>query len=177
MGKTEKVVIDTNVIISSLLKKEGITRLALSLIKQKKGLEILIPKELYEEIEKHRFEIARRAKISTKILSFFIATILKDIKKIDVKNSYIKKALKYVKDEKDAPFVAACLKTGANFILTFNRKDFEVNKLEKIGIKVMLPVEFLEYMGIDIGEIRTEFKKKGGVMRLLSRVSLLFKRK
>ena len=161
MEKAKKrIVIDTNVIFSSLLKSEGVTRLVLTLIKQREDVEIFVPKSIYKEIQKYRFEIARRAKISTRLLDLFIKTIFDKITVVDVEESFLKRAKNYVRDKSDIPFVAVCLKTKSNFLLTFNTKDFKIDKLKRVGIQVLTPVEFLSYLGVVIGEISSQLRRK-----------------
>ncbi len=175
MEKNEKIkiVVDTNVIFSALVKTEGITRLAISLLKQIKNIEIIAPREIINEIKIHRFEIARKAGINQKIFGYFLDAILKGIKIVETKET-IEESLEYVKDEKDAPFVAACLKTKASFLMTYNKKDFRVKRLKKIGIDVLTPLEILKKLGIDIAE-RTEIKRKGHLQKMISKILLIFK--
>jgi len=128
--------------------------LAISLLKQIKNIEIIAPREIINEIKIHRFEIARKAGINQKIFGYFLDAILKGIKIVETKET-IEESLEYVKDEKDAPFVAACLKTKASFLMTYNKKDFRVKRLKKIGIDVLTPPEILK-------KVRDRYCRKNG---------------
>jgi predicted nucleic acid-binding protein len=89
----------------------------------------------------------------------------------------IRKATKFVKDEKDTPLVALAMKKMPCTILTKNSKDFHVKKLESIGIKVMTPVQALkELFGIDIIKGETRAKRFGAAVALKTMILFRFRK-
>ena len=59
----------------------------------------------------------------------------------------IKNYKNFVKDPNDAHIVAGAVETRVNFLITFNLKDFEINKIkEKFDIKIMTPGTFLQFL-------------------------------
>ncbi len=54
---------------------------------------------------------------------------------------------KYVKDINDAHIISGAVESKVNFLITYNIKDFEINKIkEKYNIKVMTPGTFLQFL-------------------------------
>ncbi|MHB1687111.1 MAG: PIN domain-containing protein [Ignavibacteriaceae bacterium] len=51
----------------------------------------------------------------------------------------------FLKDPKDEMFLELAVESECDFIITFNKKDFE--GIEKFGIKTITPKEFLKVIG------------------------------
>lgn len=54
----------------------------------------------------------------------------------------------FLKDRKDDMFLELAVESGSDFIITFNKKDFEGT--EYFGIKILTPKEFLKVIGEEI---------------------------
>jgi len=173
------VILDTNVIISSLVKSEGVTRASLILMLTNPSVKFYIPELVFREIEKHSFEIARKSKIETALLSKALNEILKNVTRVP-ENEFMDKlelSKKLVKDENDAQFAALALHFSPSIILTFNKKDYRIAALNKAGVKVMLPIEALNFIGISLLSVETKSKTRHGIKRFLTKINALIKKK
>ncbi len=123
MGKTEKkmeIVIDTNKIISAILKSGKIRKLLLR-------FKFYVPKALIEELEKHKKEICKKARITSDVFDFIFGEIVLPRVLLIPDEKYKEKiddALNIVKnfDEDDTPFIALALKL--NMPIWTNDKNF-----------------------------------------------------
>lgn len=133
------VFVDSDVIISSLLSTKGAAYL---LLNDLKGL-FTISNISQKEIEK----VADRLEISQDKLKFLLAKKFKKVM-LPANLPEIKKAFQsYVKDPDDAHIVAGAAKSKAKFLLTYNIKDFNRQKIsEDLGITVLTPAQYLQYL-------------------------------
>ena len=101
-----KVVIDTNVIISILIKLGKPIDLFL-----KENLEIFAPEFILEELQNNRDMIIRKSKVSEEEISVLFSFLTKKIKFISEKEfiSHFDEAEKICPDEKDIIFFALAL--------------------------------------------------------------------
>ncbi len=148
-GATRKqaVVLDTNIIISSLIKPGGFTRRILLLLEDQADL--YAPKALLEELTEKTEYLARRKGVSPAEQKRLLTLLLSDVQTIEsnVIKPFIKVALKYVRDSDDAPFVALALYLQRIYedviVLTWNTSDYIKEDLERIRIKVLTPRDVL----------------------------------
>jgi predicted nucleic acid-binding protein len=110
-----KIVVDTNIIFSSLLKKDS---KELEII-QRDDIEIYIPKFLIIEIFKHKERIIKFSKLSENEILESFYLILKYcyvFDEEDIPDKIRKQAFEYVKDvdPKDVVFVASALTLDCN---------------------------------------------------------------
>lgn len=54
--------------------------------------------------------------------------------------------------------------------MTYNKDDYKQEELENFGVKVKIPVEALQEFGVDLREVETRFKRKGGFLKLISKI-------
>jgi len=163
------IVVDTNIIFSSLVKVNGLTRFILSSLKTA-DLEIVVPEELNSELIKHRETIARKAHTNVKVVDFFIDEIMDGIEEVG-KGDYepfLEKAKGLVNDETDAPFAALAIEFSPSIILTRNIKDYDVKGLEKEGVVVRVPEDMPATEHLKIIGLKSLGKKKGNFFKLLS---------
>lgn len=100
--------IDTNKIVSSLLK-DGVVRRILYL----SDIILYTPKHATDELNAHFNEILRKMKnIDREVIETIFSQITGRIIEIDIEKKYLREALKIAEefDEKDAPFIALALK-------------------------------------------------------------------
>jgi len=175
--RTGSVVLDTNVIISSLIRTEGVTRIAFLFLVNKPSIRILCPESAIKEIRKYEGEIARRTGITARMLMIALDELLKNIE-VREESSFktcITKVKDLVKDEKDIPFAALALDCAPSFLVTYNKKDYQTTKLKERGVIVAEPVEALREMGIDLKNIKISRRKRGGLFSVIAKILALIK--
>jgi len=170
----KRIVVDTNIIFSSLIKEKGFTRGILVILKNQPDVELFAPKQLIDEVNKHKYEISRRVKLPVNIFDQFLQKTLSGINFVDIDVPLLKEAENYVNQEEDAPFVAACFRTGSNILLTYNIKDYKKEELAKKNIEVLKPGELLEKVGIEI-KAGSKIKRKGFIWKIIS--AIFFKKR
>lgn len=134
-----KVFLDSDVIISSIISFTG----ALYQLVNQKNIKFYISSLSYKEllIVTERLHL-NKIKLVSLIKEKTIITKLKfDIKQI--KNKY----KDYVKDINDAHIIAGAIESKIKFIISYNLKHFEINKIkEDFKISIMTPGSFLQYL-------------------------------
>ena len=117
------LVIDTNIVVSSIIKDSVTREILLSA-----DILFVVPEWVHTEISKHRELIARKAGIDQAELDQFTEEIFQVVQTIPFSQyeSYIDKGLNVIGDvdKDDAPFIALALSLDADGIWT-NDKDFE----------------------------------------------------
>ena len=135
------VVIDTNVLISSLKSKQGASyKLLMALPKDIFVPNVSVP--LFLEYE----SVAKRQGMVSKLNSQDIDSILEYF----LSKSRIRKIFflwrPYLKDPKDDLVLEVAVESQSEYIITFNTKDFK--GCDKFGITAVTPQEFLAMRGI-----------------------------
>ena len=123
------LIVDTNIIISALLKN-GISR---KLIVDA-PFNLLLPEYALKEIKKYEKYILKKSKISKEELNFLIRTLLKYFKIVPINFpreiiNYSKKIMDCI-DKKDSIFIATALFYNSN--LWSDDKHFQMQKVVKI---------------------------------------------
>lgn len=133
-----KVFIDSDVVISSLLSSRGAAH---TLIQEAKTKSFISNKSV-EEIKR----VAQELNIDEKPLK----EVVKKLSVIELKNPLRKIKVdyaSYVKDENDAHIVAGAQQASTKFIISYNQKDYNSDKIkEKLNIIMMTPAKFLQYL-------------------------------
>lgn len=133
-----KVFIDSDVVISSLLSSRGA---AYTLI-QEVNTKSFISNKSVEEIKR----VAQKLNIDEKSLK----EVIKKFSIIELKNPLKKIKVDYegyVKDSNDAHIVAGAQQASAKFIISYNQKDYNSDKIkENLNIIMMTPAKFLQYL-------------------------------
>lgn len=140
MGQVN-VVIDTNVLISALMSKQGASyKLLMSLADNKFIPNVSVP--LFLEYE----SVTKRDGVITGLNFKEIDSILDYI----LSNSRVRKVFylwrPYLKDPKDDLVLELAVESQSEYIITFNKKDFKGS--EKFGIRAVTPQEFMKERGI-----------------------------
>jgi len=118
-----KIIIDSNVLFSALIRDSFTRRLILEY-----GKQFLFPEFIFEEMEKHKDELFRKSGMTTEDLNQLLQLIIKKI--LIVPNSilipYREEALEIIKeiDIDDVLFIA-CALAYPNSILWSNDKDLK----------------------------------------------------
>jgi predicted nucleic acid-binding protein len=176
--KPENIIINSNILFSSLIKEEGFTRAVLLFLKDNKKLKFMIPQTVVNEFRFHVGEIARKSRLTMNDVIRSFEKLLENVEKVNELKlkEEIKDGLKYVKDENDAPFVAVALKYRPSYILTYNKKDYKTERLKKIGILVVTPREALDLVGIEKLEVESKEKQKRNFFTYLTKLKMLMKK-
>lgn len=137
--KKYSVVLDTNVLISALRSKKGASfRLISLLVQDKFKINISVPLILeYESIitkELDNLNIDRND----------IDIILDYLCSVGEKHEIFYLWRPFLKDPKDDFILELAYTSNSNFIITFNKRDFQAAK--KLGIKILSPQEFIKLL-------------------------------
>jgi len=175
---TRAVVINSNILFSSLIKEEGFTRAVFLFLKGSMGIKLMIPSTVVGEFKAHIGEIARKSGLSFNDVSKIFENLIENVEKVGESGlkEEVEESINYVKDEKDAPFVAVALKHRPSYILTYNKKDYKIKTLKNLGISVMTPKEALDLVGIERLELETKEKRKRNIRSYLTKLKMLIKK-
>ena len=137
--KKTKVFVDSDVVISSLLSQKGAAHLLLN----EQNSNFVISNISQNEIE----VVAERLNIEQNKPQDLIKKCLKVIK-LKKEISEIKKDFKaYTGDMDDTHIVAGAADARAKFLLTYNLRHFQRQKIkEDLGITVLTPAQYLQYL-------------------------------
>ena len=142
MGR-RRIVIDTNVLVAALRSRRGASYRLLSLIGDERfEINVSVPLVLEYEAAAKRLvgEIPLGEGEIDDILDYICAVARR------WKVHYLWRP--YLKDAKDEMVLELAVVAGCEYIVTYNRRDFA--GVERFGLKVVTPKEFLE----EIGELR-----------------------
>jgi len=138
--KKYKIVIDTNIIVSSLRSKRGYSYKLLSIVDDER-IKIFISVPVILEYE----DAIKREKSNIKFKKSEIDDFLDFICLISEQRKIHYLWRPFLKDRKDDMFLELAVESASDFIITFNKRDFEGT--EKFGIKTLTPKEFLRLIG------------------------------
>ena len=132
-----KIVIDTNVIISALLK-DSVTRGILTDFR----FIFLLPSFSLSEISKYKEEICKKAGITLQEFYELFERIMRNIQIInhDFYSAYIKEAEGLINDIEDVSFLALAL--SSNCLIWSDDKHFKQQK----RIKILTTKEMIEFL-------------------------------
>lgn len=134
-----KIFIDSDVVISSLLSQTG----ASNVVIQSTSLSSFISDFSYEEL----IRIINKLKIDKKKLEKILKNRLKIIKLKKDKEEILTQFKKYTYDIEDVHIVAGAVESNSKFLITFNIKDYKIEKIyQDLSIKIILPGELLQYL-------------------------------
>jgi predicted nucleic acid-binding protein len=105
------LILDTNVLISSLVRSEGTTRVSLTILLHDQNCQLIAPAEVVEEISTHAQDVCDKAGIARPLLDDTLNRLMENID-LAPSSSYqdkLREALQFVRDESDAPFAALAL--------------------------------------------------------------------
>ena len=134
--KSDKLVLDTNIIISAIICKQGDpAKLFEKLIKEE--IENYTSKEIIEELIEvlNRNEITKKTKKETR--TFILEQYLIHSQIVNPKTKY-----KIVKHESDNKFIDAAKEANAKYIISGDKHLLEIKKFREIKI-----IKVKEYLG------------------------------
>jgi putative PIN family toxin of toxin-antitoxin system len=132
------IVLDTNVLVSSLLKQEGNPAIILNAI-LKYRIKLAIDQKIIDEYTEvlHRPRLNIPTDKADSILMFIANTALWVYNQTEIFQKSI------VNDPADLPFAEVAVSSHAEVLVTGNKKHFTF--MLDMGIKVFTPQEFLEF--------------------------------
>lgn len=136
---TNRIVIDTNVVVSALIFTESTAMKAFKASKIK-GM-ILISSDILLEIS----EVLSRPKfdryISTKIREDFLASLYREAEVIEITET-----VESCRDPKDNKFLEVAISGNASYIITGDKDLLELHPFR--GIPILTPKDFLQVISI-----------------------------
>ena len=138
--KKYKIVIDTNVFISALKSKRGASFKLLFDTSYEKFEQSISPSLIFEYES-----VAKRESSNIALNNSGIDSILDMICEWAIKCEIFFLWRPYLKDSKDDFILELAVESQSDFIITYNKNDFK--GIEKFGVKVLTPKEFLKKIG------------------------------
>lgn len=175
ISEIKSIVIDTNVLFSSLIRNEGHTQAILAILLTQRDIQILVPYTIKKELMHHRSEISRKSGLPINIIGEMLKKFFNHVNTVKEEEfeKEIRSSMDMVSDITDAPFAALAIKYTPSIILTFNKRHFS-SELIRHGIKVLTPPELVKEMDIELRTAK-KTKIKKGILRLMSSL-MVFKR-
>ena len=134
-----RIFVDSDVIISSFLSHSGAAYFLLNTSSIQLFISSLSKKELETVVER----LGIRSDMLTTLIKNNLEVII-----LSESLPKIKESLKqYVLDENDAHILAGARAAKAKFLITYNVKDFKIDKIKKdLSILILTPGNFLQYL-------------------------------
>jgi len=140
VAKKIKVFVDSDVIISSQISKLGAAYFLLN----KAHLELYISNLSVLEL----IDVAQRLKIKTGTLTSFVERQFIQVNLNEKNLKEIKRKFgEYTNDPFDIHVVAAAAKAKVQFLLTYNLKDYKIDKIKRdFNLICLRPAQLLQYL-------------------------------
>lgn len=136
-----KVYVDSDVVISSLLSKKGAGYFLLHKQRDEKKLQLYISNWSKKEIEKVSRRLEIPSKPSEAFRAFELIRLGSDVKKLK------KEFGQYTNDPNDSHIIAGLAKSKADFLVTYNFRDYKVEKIKReLNAIVTTPGKLLQYL-------------------------------
>jgi len=135
-----QIVIDTNVLIAALRSRKGASHRLLLLVNSGK-FEISVSVPLVLEYE----DVAKRLVKDIPLTEQDIDDILDYLCAVANRRKVFYLWRPFLKDSKDDMVLELAVAANCDFIVTYNKKDFQ--GAERFGIGIVTPKEFLEEIG------------------------------
>lgn len=134
-----RIFVDSDVIISSFMSQSGAAYFLLSTT----SLQLFISSLSKKELE----TVVKRLGIKSNMLATLIKNNLKVTMLLESLPKIKESFKQYVLDENDAHILAGAKAAKADFLITYNVKDFKIDKIKKdLGILTLTPGNFLQYL-------------------------------
>jgi len=169
------LVVDTNVLISAMMRSEGITRIAFLFLANDPSNRMLCPRIVTEEIERNYAEIARRAHAPPKLIRAGLDELLTRMTMVDESefSAWMAGSRTLVNDENDTSFAALAVKSSPSVIVTYDKAGYREEELRKSGVLVLTPVEALKHTGVELSDIDIRRRRKGDAIAVIARILAL----
>ena len=139
--KKPAIVIDTNVIVSALRSRRGASyQLLMNIGKNKFDINISVP--LVLEYESAAKRLIGKTKLKKKDIDDIVDYICTTANQWKI--FYLWRP--YLKDPKDDLVLELAVTSNSQFIVTYNKKDFQ--NIKTFGLRVLTPKELLKMIGV-----------------------------
>lgn len=139
MTSDANIFVDSDVIISSLLSQTGAAHLLL----YQTNLKLFISNLSYKELA----IVTDELNISKDRFRSLVKNRLQNVKLNETSKELKTKYKQYTNDPNDTHIVAGSVKSEANFLISYNIRDFKVDRIKTdLGIICLTPGEFLQYL-------------------------------
>lgn len=137
----QRIFVDSDVIIASLLSQNGASHLFLYGIK--KPIQPYISTFSLKELK----TVIKRLKIDQKSLNHLVKKIFTIVKINQTFSKIIENYSFYVFDRYDSHIVAEAVASKSRFLITYNLKDYKTEEIKrKFGIIIFKPAQYLQYL-------------------------------
>ena len=136
----ERIVIDTNVFISSLRSANGASYRLLRLM-EKGSYEFAVSVPLVTEYE----DVAKKQITDLSLNKSDIETLIDNVCSLAIRQKIFFLWRPFLKDPKDDHVLEVAVSSNSKYIITFNTKYF--GQVERFGIEAITPQEFLQRIG------------------------------
>lgn len=134
------VFVDSDVVISSLLSTIGAAYL---LLQNKTNKYFYISSISKQELERVCKDLSIKKDKLEKLINEKLKIVNVDMQIKDIKSKYGK----YVYDINDAHIVAGAIFSKADFLITYNTKDYKIQKIKNdLNIIIFTPAMLLQYL-------------------------------
>ena len=133
-----RIFIDTDVIISSIISEKGVAYLLLKL----KSVCTIISNYSIKEVSlvSHRLGLDSK-KVKSMLSKCEEISLGSNVKSLEEKYT------EYVNDLNDTHVVAGAVRAKARFLITYNIRDYNVEKIKrKLSVITLTPGEFIQYL-------------------------------
>ena len=139
MAKKVKVFVDSDIVISSQLSNIGAAYFLLN----KTNLSLFVSNLSLVELQR----VATRHKINNAQMLSFIKKRFSHVNLTEEFKEIESQFNSYANDPNDIHVIAGAVRANVNFLLTYNLKDYKIDKIKKdFGIIVITPAKFLQYL-------------------------------
>jgi putative PIN family toxin of toxin-antitoxin system len=139
--KKLQIVIDTNVMVSALRSQQGASyKLLMEIGSDKFDINVSVP--LVLEYEAATKRLIRKTRLKKRDIDDVLDYICREAKRWKI--FYLWRP--YLKDPKDDMVLELAVTSKCNFIVTYNKNDFQ--NIRTFGLRVVTPKEFLRLIGV-----------------------------
>jgi putative PIN family toxin of toxin-antitoxin system len=140
MAEPIRIVIDTNVLVAALRSKRGAANRLLMYLHDPQ-IAVAVSTALLIEYE----EVLKRPEMSSFISPSKVDTVIEDIYSISTRFEIFFLWRVLAVDADDAFILELAVRSQADYIVTYNQKDFAA--ASEFGVKLITPKEFLTLLG------------------------------
>ena len=135
-----KIILDTNILVAAFRSKRGAANLLLDKLADSRW-QVNVSTALLLEYE----DVLKRPEMNNFILETDVDIFLNGLCKISECHDIFYLWRLLAKDPNDAFILELAVRVNADFIITYNKKDFPA--AADFGIKLVTPKEFLQFTG------------------------------
>ena len=140
MTRVLQIILDTNILVAAFRSRRGAANLLLDKLNDSRW-QVNVSTPLLLEYE----DVLKRPEMKDFVLESDVDVFLDGLCTIAEHQNIFYLWRLLAKDPNDAFILELAVRAGADFIITYNKKDFLA--AESFGVKLATPKEFLQYVG------------------------------